>query len=203
MIEIRNDEPENGWVCLCANTAEQTGFFACDRQGEMVLNNTRAAKYLLCGRCGLIFKVKTQAVVGVNPPAENKTPRRPGQDELDELVEFLWLELGQTFPPKLPNEAFDDLISQVKAAWIAVFDDFVSMSPGYVGQVMVVVWGASPSMYEAYVWRKAKLVRSPQERVMRSEGRKVKVEVRGGVAYLVDQPPGVDVEIIDHDNQAG
>lgn len=27
----------------------------------------------------------------------------------------------------------------------------------------------------------------------------VKIEVRGGVAYIVEQPPGVEVEIIDHD----
>ena len=31
----------------------------------------------------------------------------------------------------------------------------------------------------------------------------VRIEVLGGVAYLVDKPPGVEVEIIDHDNTDG
>jgi hypothetical protein len=30
----------------------------------------------------------------------------------------------------------------------------------------------------------------------------VKIEVLGGVAYLVEKPPGVEVEITDHDNMA-
>ena len=34
----------------------------------------------------------------------------------------------------------------------------------------------------------------------RLEPRKVKIDVRGGVAYCDNPPDGVEVEIIDHDN---
>lgn len=40
----------------------------------------------------------------------------------------------------------------VDSVFIAVFDHFVTGSPGYAGKIMTVIWDGSPSTYDVYVW---------------------------------------------------
>ena len=42
----------------------------------------------------------------------------------------------------------------VESASIAVFDKYITSSPGYSGKLMVVVYEAAPEMTETYTWVK-------------------------------------------------
>jgi hypothetical protein len=48
-------------------------------------------------------------------------------------------------------------------AYIAVFDNYITGSPGYAGKVMVVVWDGSPAQYETYTWEGRNLQRLDKE----------------------------------------
>jgi hypothetical protein len=69
----------------------------------------------------------------------DKTPRKPTSDELKALYKYY------------EGKGIDlDEVGWEK--WVAVFDDYITDSVGYAGRVMVVVWGDSPTMYEAFTF---------------------------------------------------
>ena len=39
-----------------------------------------------------------------------------------------------------------------ECAFIAVFDNYQTECPGYVGKMMSVVWGGAPSIYDVFTW---------------------------------------------------
>jgi hypothetical protein len=45
----------------------------------------------------------------------------------------------------------------INCAYIAVFDHYITDSPGYAGKLMSVVWDGSPSIYDVYVWVDGKI----------------------------------------------
>ena len=87
-------------------------------------------------------------------------PRRPNADEIEALVKYhLKLQFGDT----PTQEEREDMRLRIPECYIAVFDQFVSDSPGYVGKLMLVIWSTGPNMYEAYVWRDGQLDRIAQD----------------------------------------
>jgi hypothetical protein len=79
-------------------------------------------------------------------------PRKPTEEEYQQLFSLLWEQQGM---PSDPEEK-QDLMASIKGAAIAVFDDYITDGPGYAGKVMVmvVVWTGSPTFYEAYTWNR-------------------------------------------------
>jgi hypothetical protein len=75
------------------------------------------------------------------------TPRAPTDSELKELSEWN-VGLG------LDQDVVDTFIQD---AYVAVFDQYQTDSPGYVGKLMMVVWAGSPSMFNVFVWRDGKM----------------------------------------------
>lgn len=48
-------------------------------------------------------------------------------------------------------------------AYIAVYDRYITGSPGYIGKLMTVVWDAGPSFYDVFVWQDGKIERCGRE----------------------------------------
>lgn len=82
-------------------------------------------------------------------------PRRPTTKEVRELVEYQITHFGQGDE----TQDKEDWQDWVQIAYIAVYDNYVSDSPGYVGKVMTVIWAGGPSAHEIYVWLNGKIDR--------------------------------------------
>lgn len=85
--------------------------------------------------------------------------RKPNQEELRQLERFVLDEMGSSVYP----EDVESVKRLVRDARIAVFDDYVSDSPGYRGKVMMVVWPGGPSFYQALVWENGTVVAIEQD----------------------------------------
>src|SRR4029450_5843339 len=76
-------------------------------------------------------------------------PRIPTKEEKIELIEFLLRHALQNEEKERVNiEGF------VESVAIAVFDNYITSSPGYSGKLMVVVYDGAPEMTETYTWVK-------------------------------------------------
>lgn len=84
--------------------------------------------------------------------------RNPNQQEKTELASYvfdqIWMDAED--PSK---EARDE----VENAAIAVFDNYVSDSPGYADKIMIVVWRGGPQMYEVFIWRIGEIIPVAQD----------------------------------------
>ncbi len=80
-------------------------------------------------------------------------PRKPTQEEKDQLVQYLWLKnyVDPTDADKEEQQGF------VENAAISVFDHYTTDSPGYQGKLMVVVWGGSPTLCQVYIWNREEI----------------------------------------------
>jgi hypothetical protein len=75
--------------------------------------------------------------------------RIPTKEEKIELVEYILKhDLRSDENERANIEGF------VESAAIAVFDNYITSSPGYSGKLMVVVYQGSPEMTETYTWIK-------------------------------------------------
>ena len=80
-------------------------------------------------------------------------PRKPTEAEKEELIAY---NTKRSY--KNPTEADkEDEQGFVENAAIAVFDHYITDSPGYSGKVMVVVWGGSPGLTETYIWNREEI----------------------------------------------
>jgi hypothetical protein len=79
----------------------------------------------------------------------NMKPRIPTREEKIELLGYLLkYDYKNDENERLNIEGF------VESASIAVFDNYITSSPGYSGKLMVVVYDGSPEMTETYTWVK-------------------------------------------------
>ena len=76
-------------------------------------------------------------------------PRKPTQAEKNELVAYL---LAHDFANDA-NER-ENVQGYVENAAIAVFDHYITGSPGYAGKLMVVVYDGGPYQTETYTWER-------------------------------------------------
>jgi hypothetical protein len=75
--------------------------------------------------------------------------RIPTKEEKVELVEYILKhDLRNDENERANIEGF------VESAAIAVFDNYITSSPGYSGNLMVVVYQGAPEMTETYTWVK-------------------------------------------------
>ena len=75
--------------------------------------------------------------------------RIPTREEKIELVEYILKhDLKNDENERVNIEGF------VESAAIAVFDHYITSSPGYSGKLMTVVYDGAPEMTETYTWVK-------------------------------------------------
>jgi hypothetical protein len=89
-------------------------------------------------------------------------PRRATLEETQLLEDYLSVEMGCWH-----NEADADRVNiqgLMEGAAIAVFDNYITDSPGYTGKVIMVVWPGSPNMYEVFTFKGKELVRVNQDK---------------------------------------
>jgi hypothetical protein len=75
----------------------------------------------------------------------NLKTRPPTPEELEEIAQLEWKTMGS----KRNQEELDDQRATVKTSYVTVFEDFASEGPGYIGPLIVVVWGC-PTMVSTY-----------------------------------------------------
>ena len=92
-------------------------------------------------------------------------PRKPNENEKNALAFWVAEEMGGFEA----NDHFSEGRMLVEEAAIAVFEDYVSDSPGYAGKVMMVVWPGGPEIYEAFVWRNGNLTKVNQNPQFKTE----------------------------------
>jgi hypothetical protein len=76
-------------------------------------------------------------------------PRNPTKEEKIDLVEYLL-----KYDYKNDENERLNIAGFVESAAIAVFDTYITSSPGYSGKLMVVVYQGAPEMTETYTWVK-------------------------------------------------
>ena len=75
--------------------------------------------------------------------------RIPTKEEKIELVEYILKhDLKNDENERANIEGF------VESAAIAIFDNYITSSPGYSGKLMIVVYDGAPEMTETYTWVK-------------------------------------------------
>lgn len=65
---IKEIEGSTDWICVCGNTANHSGFFACNKQGNEMepLIGSDWPNLYVCAGCGRIIQLETLEVVGLN-----------------------------------------------------------------------------------------------------------------------------------------
>jgi hypothetical protein len=99
----------------------------------------------------------TVAFEEVPEAAARYVPRPPTEQELQELcaeVGTLGYGLGSSEGPT---------IEDVRACAIAVFDHYMTDSPGYMGKVLMVVWPGAPCFFDVFTWMNGKIRREEQD----------------------------------------
>ena len=89
-------------------------------------------------------------------------PRRPSAAEKAQLADTVRSET-------IVHTAAEQMVD---GATIAVFEDYVSDSPGYAGKVMMVIWPAGPQLYEVFIWRNGRPVHVDQDPSLRQDERR-------------------------------
>jgi hypothetical protein len=75
--------------------------------------------------------------------------RIPTKEEKNELVEYLLVH-----DYKNDENERENIEGFVESAAIAVFDKYITSSPGYSGKLMVVVYEGALELTETYTWVK-------------------------------------------------
>jgi hypothetical protein len=75
--------------------------------------------------------------------------RIPTKEEKLELVEYII-----KYDYKNDENERLNIAGFVESASIAVFDNYITSSPGYSGKLMIVVYQGAPEMTETYTWVK-------------------------------------------------
>lgn len=92
----------------------------------------------------------------------DNTPRKATEEEVEQVIDAVVFDKG--FEK-------EDVENSVRGAYIAVFDEYITGSPGYVGKVILVVYDGAPEQYEAYIKRSKPEKDEPVlERTEQSEG---------------------------------
>ena len=81
-------------------------------------------------------------------------PRKPTKTEKQDLTRY------QT---NVSGQETEDMGRIVESSSVAVFDDYITGGPGYSGKVMMVVWEASPSIFDVYTWKNGQIHQEERE----------------------------------------
>lgn len=81
-------------------------------------------------------------------------PRKPTVHEKQELAQYLMTDAGYEY---------DEIIGWIENSAVAVFEDYCTGSPGYVGKILMVVWEAAPTVFNVYVWNNGSIREAKQK----------------------------------------
>jgi hypothetical protein len=81
-------------------------------------------------------------------------PRKPTKTEKQELIRY---------QANISGQELEGMGRIVESSAVAVFDDYITGGPGYSGKVMMVVWEASPSIFDVYTWKKGQIHQEERE----------------------------------------
>src|SRR6266699_1639661 len=90
-------------------------------------------------------------------------PRKPTKEEKQALVAYVANQKYDQPTEEDMEEAKMEAEGWLESAAVVVFDNYITDSPGYAGKLLVVVWPASPTMTETYIWRDGHIVQVPIE----------------------------------------
>jgi hypothetical protein len=79
--------------------------------------------------------------------------REPNREEKHELTVYS----AHQMVSQPTDHELTECQALVERAYVAVFDDYVTDSPGYAGRVMVVVWAGGPEYAETFIWQDGQL----------------------------------------------
>lgn len=86
-------------------------------------------------------------------------PREANETEKSALTMYVAEQMGGFES----NDNVEQARGHVDGAAIAVFDNYITDSPGYAGKILVVVWPAAPSFYEVFTFRDEELIHVNQD----------------------------------------
>src|SRR3972149_9970800 len=87
-------------------------------------------------------------------------PREANETEKSELAFYVAEQMGGFEY----NDNMEQAKGHIEGAAIAVFDNYITDSPGYAGKLMTVVWPGSPDMYEVFIWSLGKMKHLNQDK---------------------------------------
>jgi hypothetical protein len=129
--------------------------YACEPDGSLMeLGRFWLFRCCICGRIWEIIQpgddpqeleVKLFKYIPMRKKyLNNLRPRKPNKAEKGQLIDW---------QIKKQNHATERqaVKAQIEDAYIAIFDDYATDSPGYRGKLMLVVWG-DPTWYDVYTW---------------------------------------------------
>lgn len=77
-----------------------------------------------------------------------QAPRSSISNEINQLADWLH-EQGHD----------DDVAKEIAhAAYVAVYDNYITDCPGYRGKLMSVVWSGSPDCFDVFIWEGRKMI---------------------------------------------
>lgn len=82
----------------------------------------------------------------------NRQPRLPTQEEKEQLAAVAVVQ--QHGSSSVSAKLMENMKEIVDAAFIAVYDDYSTGSPGWFGKVMSVIWDNGAEYYQVYAWNK-------------------------------------------------
>ncbi|MEK6262939.1 MAG: hypothetical protein AABP62_30435 [Planctomycetota bacterium] len=83
----------------------------------------------------------------------SQSPRSPNSSEIKQLAS--WLQ-------KQGYDANDAALT-ARAAYVAVYDNYVTCCPGYCGKLISVVWDGSPDCFDVFTWCEGKMLREDRD----------------------------------------
>ena len=91
---------------------------------------------------------------------EQKAPRLPTVEEIQQLEEFLCEEI--TWRAAIPIKTKRVEVAKIIAgAYVAVFDPYIRHTITYAGKAMVVLYAEKPSYADVFIWgKKQQLIRT-------------------------------------------
>src|SRR6266568_6819610 len=84
-------------------------------------------------------------------------PRKPTEEEKRELAEYVAKQKYEHPTETDIAEAIEEAEGWLESAAVAVYDHYITDSPGYAGKLLVVVWPAAPTLTETYIWRDGRI----------------------------------------------
>lgn len=111
-----------------------------------------------------------------------KLARLPTKEEKRQLTNLLMNARGTSH---------EETRDAVEAAYIGVFDQYVTGGPGYMGKAMFVVWDGSPSFFDVFTWNEVGSIEQETSEELGQANAEIG-RLRKDIERLKEEIPNVD-----------
>jgi hypothetical protein len=66
------EQDRDAWICVCGNTPDHGGFYACDEDGDLIEPGNEWEYLYRCEDCGRVIDVRDHKVIGINLNPNNE-----------------------------------------------------------------------------------------------------------------------------------